>query len=175
MNELGDFLRKLRGNLSLRDVQEGTGISHTYLSTLEKGYDPRTKKQRKPTPEVLQKLANYYKVNYRDLMFLAGYLDVAINESSTYENKIRTTKENVLKLKELEDFADKIKKTPKKLENKVPEFLHEQRVNKQKNIDNELIDIFVLLSRSTNLYYKNRLLTNVEKEKIITLLKTFFE
>lgn len=44
MNEFGEFLKKLRGKKSIREVAKDIGISHTYLSTLEKGFDPRTKK-----------------------------------------------------------------------------------------------------------------------------------
>lgn len=83
MNELGEFLKKKRGKKSLREVAKECGISHTYLDTLEKGYDPRTKKERKPSPEVLQKLAAYYKVEYTYLMYLAGYID-----KYTYEQHI---------------------------------------------------------------------------------------
>ena len=43
MSELGDLLRDLRGKESLRDAAERIGISHTYLSILEKGNDLRSK------------------------------------------------------------------------------------------------------------------------------------
>lgn len=76
MQDFGNYLKELRGNQSLRDVQKGTGISHSYLSTLERGSDPRTKKQRKPAPEILKKLATYYGVSYTDLLEKAGYIDL---------------------------------------------------------------------------------------------------
>ncbi|WP_100400609.1 helix-turn-helix domain-containing protein [Bacillus sp. FJAT-44742] len=76
MNDFGNYLKELRGERSLRDVQKGTGISHTYLSTLEKGFDPRTKKQRKPTPETLKKLASYYDISYTTLLEKAGYISL---------------------------------------------------------------------------------------------------
>jgi transcriptional regulator with XRE-family HTH domain len=41
-NKLGDFIRQKRGKTSLRDFAKLCDISHTYLSTIEKGYDPRT-------------------------------------------------------------------------------------------------------------------------------------
>lgn len=75
MNEIGELLKELRGKKSIREVSKDIGISHTYLSTLEKGYDPRTKKERKPTPEVLRKLSHYYNIPYIQLMELAGYGD----------------------------------------------------------------------------------------------------
>lgn len=72
MNELGDYLKKLRGKRSIREAAEGIGISHTYLSTLEKGYDPRTKKERKPTVEVLGKISRYYDVPFLKLLDMAN-------------------------------------------------------------------------------------------------------
>lgn len=68
MNAFGDYLRSLRGERSLREVQNQTGISHTYLSTLEKGVDPRTNKARKPSNDVLSKLALFYGIPYIDLL-----------------------------------------------------------------------------------------------------------
>ena len=88
MDELGRYLRSLRGDKSLREVQKHTGISHTYLSTLERGYDPRTKKPRKPSPDVLRKLADFYKVDYFGLLFKAGYIDD--QQLWSYLNKCRT-------------------------------------------------------------------------------------
>lgn len=93
MNELGYYLKGLRGKKSLREVAEKCGISHTYLDTLEKGYDPRTKKERKPNPEVLEKLANYYSVDYEHLMYLAKYMDEdiynVITSESGFKNRIK--------------------------------------------------------------------------------------
>ncbi|MEH7356803.1 helix-turn-helix transcriptional regulator [Neobacillus drentensis] len=178
MNELGDFLKKLRGDLSLREVQEGTGISHTYLSTLEKGYDPRTKKERKPTPEVLRKLARFYKVRYKDLMFLAGYLEIDTdqNDSLTYEERATKIKEYTLKTRELDKQIEELKETPKKQEKKISDFILRKEIKYQSlTQDKKVFDLFVLLSMDVDLFYKNRLLTIDEREKIKTILKTFFE
>lgn len=76
MNELGSYLKELRGKKSLRDVQKDTGISHTYLSTLEKGIDPRTNKPREPSFDTLKKLSDYYDVSYIDLLSKAGYVTI---------------------------------------------------------------------------------------------------
>lgn len=73
-NEFGEYLKELRGKRSLREMERVTGISHTYLSTLEKGYDPRSGKERKPTPETLKKLSATLEVSYTDLMKKAGYM-----------------------------------------------------------------------------------------------------
>jgi len=60
-------IRALRGH-SLRAVEEGTGISNTYLSQLERG------DAQKPSPDKLKDLADFYKVPYTDLLRAAGYL-----------------------------------------------------------------------------------------------------
>lgn len=70
------YLRELRGKRSLREMERITGLSHTYLSTLEKGFDPRTGKERNPTPEVLRTLSEALNVNYVELLIKAGYLSV---------------------------------------------------------------------------------------------------
>jgi HTH-type transcriptional regulator, competence development regulator len=70
--ELGALLADLRTakGLSLRDVEEATGaaVSNAYLSQLENG------KIRKPSPNVLHRLAEVYGVRYETLMEKAGYL-----------------------------------------------------------------------------------------------------
>jgi transcriptional regulator with XRE-family HTH domain len=69
---LGALLADLRTakGLSLRQVEEATQatVSNAYLSQLEKG------RIRKPSPNVLQRLALVYAVPYEALMEKAGYL-----------------------------------------------------------------------------------------------------
>lgn len=75
METLGDYLKKLRGKESLRDASKRIGISHTYLDTIEKGFDKRSGKPVKPTPETLKLIAEAYNTSYEELMILAGYLE----------------------------------------------------------------------------------------------------
>lgn len=67
--KLGTFLASARNKLelTLRAVEEETGISNAYLSQLEHG------KIKTPAPQNLYKLANLYRVPYELLMELAGY------------------------------------------------------------------------------------------------------
>jgi transcriptional regulator with XRE-family HTH domain len=58
--------RERRG-MTLREVEDKTGISNAYLSQLENG------KITEPSPRVLFKLAEIYKLPYSLLMELAGY------------------------------------------------------------------------------------------------------
>ncbi|WP_442854480.1 helix-turn-helix domain-containing protein [Aneurinibacillus sp. XH2] len=75
LGTLGDYLKKLRGKESLRDASKRIGISHTYLDTIEKGFDKRSGKPVKPTPETLKLIAEAYNTSYEELMILAGYLE----------------------------------------------------------------------------------------------------
>ncbi len=54
--------------LSLRQVEEATGISNAYLSQLEND------KIKKPSPHFLHKLAALYDIGYELLMESAGYV-----------------------------------------------------------------------------------------------------
>jgi transcriptional regulator with XRE-family HTH domain len=76
-NELGALLADLRTakGFSLREVEEATGkaVSNPYLSQLENG------RIKKPSPNVLHRLAEVYSVPYESLMERAGYLLPAQN------------------------------------------------------------------------------------------------
>jgi transcriptional regulator with XRE-family HTH domain len=67
---LGTGLKAAREgrNLSLRQVEEATGISNAYISQLE------NEKVKKPSPHFLHKLAMLYDVPYDLLMEYAGYI-----------------------------------------------------------------------------------------------------
>lgn len=75
MSELGELLKKLRGKESLRDAARRIGVSHTYLSILEKGYDLRSKNPVNPTPETLRLISKAYKYEYEELLKVAGIID----------------------------------------------------------------------------------------------------
>ncbi|MCP4607021.1 MAG: helix-turn-helix transcriptional regulator [Proteobacteria bacterium] len=106
---LGDKLKKTRGklNLTLRRVQKDTGISNAYLSQIEHG------KIKKPSAEMLEKLAVYYKLDISELLSLAGYaskaLDLDLSEpKQTIAEKLGI--QNALKLvnaTHLVHFADR--------------------------------------------------------------------
>lgn len=74
MYELGDLLKKLRGKLSLREAAKRSGLSYSYISSLENGKHPRTGAPINPTPDILRNLSNAYNYPYEDLMRVAGYL-----------------------------------------------------------------------------------------------------
>lgn len=69
LNEFGEYLKKARQakGLSLRAVEEVTGVSNAYLSQLEQG------KIRQPSPVILHKLSQLYELSYADIMRSVGY------------------------------------------------------------------------------------------------------
>ena len=75
---LGAGLRTARGlrKLSLREVEEATGVSNAYLSQLEND------KIKKPSPHFLHKLAAIYDIGYEVLMEAAGYIKKKENEDA---------------------------------------------------------------------------------------------
>lgn len=77
MENLQDIMIRIRKDLklSLREAANLIGISHSYLSTLEKGFDPRTGSPIKPTPETLKLISEAYGIKYEKLMIAAGYLN----------------------------------------------------------------------------------------------------
>jgi transcriptional regulator with XRE-family HTH domain len=69
IKSLGKFLKETRRkrNLTLRAVQEKTGISNAYLSQLENS------KISNPSPNTLFRLSELFDIPYEHLMSLAGY------------------------------------------------------------------------------------------------------
>ncbi len=65
---IGQMLKRLRGDTSLRGVQRLSGISNAYLSQIEKG-------ERHPGPKLLKRLAALYGVGVQELLRKAGYLE----------------------------------------------------------------------------------------------------
>ena len=93
MNYIGDFIKKYRGDMSLREFAEKCDISHTHLDSIEKGYDPRTGKPVRVTVDTLKKIASAMNMSVNDLLIQSG--DVKIEElnfdNATFnkiENKI---------------------------------------------------------------------------------------
>ena len=69
MSKIGDLLGKRRSELglTLREVQDKTGVSNAYLSQIENG------KVIQPTPATLEKLAKCFDISYQRLLELAGH------------------------------------------------------------------------------------------------------
>ena len=92
---LGQYLASIRldRKMSLRQVEElsNKDVSNAYLSQLETG------KILQPSPNVLNTLADIYKINYVQLMELAGYLPAAkAREATQRHGRIPTFAEHNL-------------------------------------------------------------------------------
>lgn len=72
MNYIGEYIKKYRGQISLRDFADKCGISHTHLDSIEKGIDPRTGKPVKVTVETLKKIAKAMNMTINDLLIASG-------------------------------------------------------------------------------------------------------
>jgi len=99
MSELGKLLRELRGKESLRDVAGRAGISHNYLSIIEKGIDPRSGAPVQPYPDTLRALAKAYNYSYASLLKLAGIIDwkkEAENEVNESYNRLPDDKKKIV-------------------------------------------------------------------------------
>lgn len=105
METLGELIKSLRGKESLRDASKRIGISHTYLDTIEKGYDKRSGKHVNPTPETLKLIAKAYHYNYEDLMIKAGYLED--NKNNNIDNDAMSKDERDI-ARRLEQFKHDI-------------------------------------------------------------------
>ena len=78
MNYIGEYIRKYRGEMSLREFADKCGISHTHLDSIEKGYDPRTGKPVRVTVDTLKKIAKTMGMTINDLLIQSG--DVKISD-----------------------------------------------------------------------------------------------
>jgi HTH-type transcriptional regulator, competence development regulator len=76
MKTLGQTLKLGRegNNWTLRDVEDATGVSNAYLSQLEND------KIKKPSANVLYKLAAIYGITLDSLLEAAGIIDKSINK-----------------------------------------------------------------------------------------------
>jgi transcriptional regulator with XRE-family HTH domain len=99
LNDLGNFLRKLRGKTSLRESAAISGLSHTYIRDLELGINRSTKGSIQPSPETLEKLARTYNFPYQELMKVAGYIhSEETDKELVYETYFQTPSYDLLEV-----------------------------------------------------------------------------
>lgn len=67
---LGDLIKKYRSanNLSLRDFAKRCGLSHTYISALEKNIDPRTGKPIAPTLDTVKYVSKGMNISIEEIL-----------------------------------------------------------------------------------------------------------
>lgn len=76
-NNLNRILKstRLEKDMSLRQFSEYLGISHAYLSKLEKGTDPRTGKEIAPTMDTLMKISDSLNININTFLEMCGFIN----------------------------------------------------------------------------------------------------
>ena len=90
--EIGKIVRRLRGELSLREFSKKCDISHTTLDNIEKGKDFRTGKPTNTSVIVLSKIADAAGV---PLSYIIG------DENRTFDNLSDTDKKLLEKFSQL--------------------------------------------------------------------------
>lgn len=99
MTEFGAYIKKIRDSkkLTLNQVALYAEISAAQLSRIETG------KRGTPKPQTIEKIAQALKVDYTELMKVAGYVD--------------DTSHNIENIKEERDIAKRLKQFEAELEN----------------------------------------------------------
>jgi len=101
--KIGFYLKELRlkNNLTTKQVEVKTGISNSYISLIERD-------KRKPSAEILNKLAKAYKVKVENLLRLMGYLPPIKTKYSFQQipiYNIATTKKPFLISENIEGYS----------------------------------------------------------------------
>ena len=95
--QVGPLLRDLRGQRSLRQLEEETGITYSYLSVIERG-------NKRPGPRVLSRLAAFHEVPLDDLLDAAGYPQQTTEERTPTIADIQRSFRFVVDDPELDDY-----------------------------------------------------------------------
>ncbi|WP_142829013.1 helix-turn-helix domain-containing protein [Planococcus soli] len=154
--DFGEKLTEIRKskNLSLREAAKRSKISHPYLSQLESG------KNKKPSPEIIRKLADGLNYSYNELMDLAGYGE------TVHYNTFR------------ELFGDLTKNSMQDIIIRMPAM----KVTKQDGLSmagplskeeaaRRLFDLKDWLELDMDLFYDRKNLSKEDREKIKTMLE----
>jgi transcriptional regulator with XRE-family HTH domain len=91
MRSLGKTLKDSRDvmSLTLRQVEEATGISNAYLSQLEND------KIKKPSANVLYKLSSLYKIELDSLLYAAGIIETDSPQKNQLLNTVALASEKL--------------------------------------------------------------------------------
>jgi transcriptional regulator with XRE-family HTH domain len=105
---LGQYLASIRADrkLTLRDVEDQTKkeVSNAYLSQIETG------KIQQPSPNVLHALADIYRIDYGQLMEMAGYIiQTKARKQSERHGRLATFAEHHLTPAEEAELMDYLK------------------------------------------------------------------
>lgn len=167
----GNFIKSMREKkgLKMREVERRSGISQAYISQIENG------KRSVPKPEIIKKLAKGLDEDYSYLMYQAGYINGNIAGELTEQQQ------KVLKMltKNHIDKLDSAKRQIKDILIEIPVNMEYKDVNGEMRCratsPDDVFNLYYLLQMNINLHYKDKLLTEQDKEKIIKMLDAVFE
>lgn len=162
--EFGEYLRDLRKerNLTLLDLEKTTGYSNSYLSQIENGH------KGVPGENTIKNIAKGLSIHPSPLLEKAGHSTVK-NEygeilEAAIDSKVSTSSERAVNI--MVPYVEKIK-----LKNGKTKL----RKLTDAEIQERLFDLDYFLNMNRNLYYKNKLLTKQDREKIISIIKIVME
>lgn len=86
MKKLREIIKEYKdaNKLSLRDFGDMCGLSHSYIDKLEKGFDPRSKKEVEPTLPVIASIASAVGMSNKELLTQIGFLEEDTVDKSYY-------------------------------------------------------------------------------------------
>ena len=157
--EFGRKIREMRKKkgITLTQLGDKIDLTQSYLSYIENG------KKGMPKPETIKKLAYGLNVSYLHLMELAGYTKHQYYIDEIFDDIDTQSKKKVtVELPSHENIKD----------------INGAVVTKVLNDDElrrRLFDLYEMLNMNVDLYYKNNYLSDNDKEKIKTMLKTILE
>ena len=64
---LGEYLKKIRGDKTIGQISNKSGIDKGYLSKIERN-------ERRPKPDMIEQLSKAYGADYHEMMNICGYL-----------------------------------------------------------------------------------------------------
>lgn len=159
----GEFLRKSRKEkgLTLIELSKKSGVSNPYISQIENN-------KFKPTPKILEKLANGLEIDYMILMKEAGFLDQTV--AMTYFSQEGEGR-NVVKFEMLENFINMFS-----LE--IKNAINEEEINDAKEAFTEIFHAMMtnykldeILAPGVDVKLSGEELTEETKEKLLAISK----
>lgn len=106
---LGDVIKEYRNEqeISLRDFALLSGLSHTYISALEKNIDPRTNKPIAPTIDTLKAVAHAICIEPEDLLkILDNEQPIEFNSDNNPKIEKELQIKNINEQKQTRKFGD---------------------------------------------------------------------
>jgi len=178
-NNLGRYLKEERTKekLTLGTLSERINYSDAYISMVENGL------KIKPSFEFLTAIAKGLDLNYYYLLYLAKYIErdefdqYTVNTSSKKSESVHEEikeKKNMKKLEERKEnskiFQSKLDKFFKDNGHRIPQ---SKLPNETVSIDNLSSNIYFLLNSNYDLFYKEKELTEKNKQDISKFIETF--